>query len=158
MRIWRICRKRHLASAFSGEGARRGSARWNSAGVPIAYASEALSLAAIEYFVHVDSEDMSTDLMAICAEVPIAGTELVKRKDQMLSALPVNWKFENGVTRGIGDEWANRMESLWLPVPSVVIDGEWNMLINPLHSDIAQMKIVETKPFRFDERMFKASR
>ena len=158
MRIWRICRKRHLASAFSGEGARRGSGRWNSAGVPIAYASEALSLAAIEYFVHVDSEDMSGDLMAICAEVPIESAELVERKEQMLSALPVNWRFEIGVTRGIGDGWANRMESLWLPVPSVVIDGEWNMLINPLRPDFLQMKIVETKPFRFDERMFKGGR
>ena len=158
MRIWRICRKRHLASAFSGEGARRGSGRWNSAGVPIAYASEVLSLAAIEYFVHVDSEDMSTDLMAICAEVPIESAELVERKEQMLSALPVNWRFESGVTRGIGDAWANRMESLWLPVPSVVIDGEWDVLINPLHPDISKMKIVEMKPFRFDERMFKTSR
>ncbi len=98
---------------------------------------------------------MSSDLMAICAEVPIESAELVERKEQMLSALAVNWRFEIGVTRGIGDGWANRMESFWLPVPSVVIDGELNMLINPLHPDFSQMKIVETKPFRFDERMFK---
>jgi len=155
MRIWRICRNRHASAAFSGEGARRGSARWNSAGVPIAYTSEALSLAAIEYFVHVDSEDMSDDLMAICAEVPIDHDKIAAQKKQMLSKLGKEWKFDIPSSQRIGNEWANGLKSLWLPVPSVVIDVEWNILINPLHAAFATMKIVQQRPFGFDERMFK---
>jgi RES domain-containing protein len=43
-------------------------------------------------------------------------------------------------------------------VPSAVIDGEWNILINPEYPDAREIKIVETKPFQFDQRMFKGKR
>jgi RES domain-containing protein len=42
-----------------------------------------------------------------------------------------------------------------MAVPSVVIEVEWNVLINPQHAGFAEMKIVQRRPFRFDERMFK---
>jgi RES domain-containing protein len=47
------------------------------------------------------------------------------------------------------------MRSLVLLVPSVVVEGEWNVVINPLHPDAAGMVIERPHPFQFDERMFK---
>jgi len=98
---------------------------------------------------------MSNDLVAICAEVPVSFDAVAERKKKMLSTLSENWKMDIPMTQRIGDEWAQGLESLVLPVPSVVIDGEWNVLVNPSHLDAARIKIVEMKPFRFDERMFK---
>ena len=49
---WRIVKERHVASAFSGEGARIFEGRWNSAGVRMVYCSEHISLAALEILVH----------------------------------------------------------------------------------------------------------
>jgi RES domain-containing protein len=44
--------------------------------------------------------------------------------------------------------------SLALMVPSVPIRAEWNVLINPLHPRINELKIDAPQPFVFDARMF----
>lgn len=43
-------------------------------------------------------------------------------------------------------------------VPSAALRGEWNVLLNPLHPAIGQIKIEEPQPFRFDARMFRQGR
>jgi RES domain-containing protein len=60
--------------------------------------------------------------------------------------------------RAIGDPWIERKGSLALMVPSAALRGEWNVLLNPLHPAIGQIKIEEPQPFRFDARMFRQGR
>jgi RES domain-containing protein len=155
MRVWRICRERHAGTAFSGEGARLTSGRWNSEGVPMAYASEHLSLAALELFVHSDQEDEPQDLAAVEAEVAIGPEVVAGQQAALLKRLGPNWRFDLSATRALGEEWFAAKESLVMLVPSVVIEVEWNVLINPLHAEFATMKIVQQRAFRFDARMFK---
>jgi RES domain-containing protein len=57
--------------------------------------------------------------------------------------------------RQIGSDWIATGRSLALMVPSVVIDGEWNVLINPTHPEATRIKPEQPKPFHFDARMFK---
>lgn len=158
MKLWRICRERHRESAFSGEGARLASGRWNSAGVPIAYASECLSLAAMELFVHLDLEERPRDLVSVLAEAPVDQRDIERQKSALLRKLSRDWRYRLAETQEIGDAWAREGASLVLMVPSVIIEEEWNMLLNPAHEHVSRLKIVEMKPFRFDERMFKAAR
>jgi len=155
MRVWRICRERHAETAFSGEGSRLTSGRWNSEGVAVAYASEHLSLAALELFIHVDREDEPQDLVAIEAELPIEPKTVLKQQSEILKRLGLDWRFDLPTTRGMGDKWFSARDSLVMLVPSVVIDVEWNILINPEHPDFSKLSIVQKRPFRFDERMFK---
>ncbi len=157
MRVWRICRERHAATAFSGEGSRLTSGRWNSEGVPVAYASEHLALAALELFVHVDQENEPRDLVAVEAELVIDPKIIAKQQSEILKRLGSNWRFELDKTRAIGDKWFAAGESLVMLVPSVVIEVEWNVLINPRHPEFATMKIVQKRAFRFDPRMFKVT-
>jgi RES domain-containing protein len=35
MRVWRLCRARHAATAFDGEGARLFGGRWNEKGMAV---------------------------------------------------------------------------------------------------------------------------
>ena len=154
MRVWRICRERHAGKAFSGEGARLTSGRWNSEGVPMAYASEHLSLAALELFVHSDQEDEPQDLAAVEAEVAIGPEVVAGQQAALLKRLGPNWRIDLSATRALGEEWFAAKESLVMLVPSVVIEVEWNVLINPLHAEFATMKIVQQRAFRFDARMF----
>jgi RES domain-containing protein len=78
-----------------------------------------------------------------------------EQKRSILNRLGSNWRYEVSLTRDLGDAWFAARESLVMLVPSVVIEVEWNLLINPRHADFPRMKIVQQRPFRFDERMFK---
>ena len=155
MRVWRICSERYADTAFSGEGSRTTSGRWNSVGVPVAYASEHLSLAALELFIYIDGEDEPRDLVAVEAELAMDPKIVEEQKRSILNRLGSNWRYEVSLTRDLGDAWFAARESLVMLVPSVVIEVEWNLLINPRHADFPRMKIVQQRPFRFDERMFK---
>ena len=69
MRIWRICKETFLDSAFQGIGAKKVGGRWNSRGTALVYASEHLSLAALELLVHLSVDEEPPDLVALWAEV-----------------------------------------------------------------------------------------
>jgi len=156
MRVWRICRDRHVTAAFSGEGARRFGARWNGAGVPMVYTSLSLSLAVVETFVHLEVAGEPDDLVSLEVELP--GDEMGAERVAIRN-LPADWRMVNHpALRIIGAEWAESRRSLVLLVPSVAVGGEWNALVNPEHADAGRIKIIETKPFRFDARMFQARR
>jgi RES domain-containing protein len=151
MKIWRICRERYASEAFSGEGARRFGGRWNSRGVPMVYASASLALAAIELFVHLEPGQMPKDLVSIASELPEGEPELRWE----IAALPANWwSDELGPMREMGDNWVRSKQSLAVLVPSVPIQPEWNVLVNPLHPRIHEIKHESTQPFVFDARMF----
>ena len=152
MQIWRICRARFAGEAFSGEGARRFGGRWNSPGVPMVYASSSLALAAIELFVHLEPNLQPDDLVAIAAMLPKG--EPAQQLEP--GKLPRGWwKNEFGPLRAIGDKWIEGKSSLAISVPSAALRTEWNVLVNPLHPAVREIKIEKPQPFRFDERMFR---
>src|SRR5579862_1519888 len=123
MKIWRICRERHVADAFSGEGARLFGGRWNSRGLPMVYASTSLALAAIELFVHLEPNLIPADLVSIAAELP-EGEQSARWE---VETLPSHWwSDELGPVRELGDMWIHSKQSLAAMVPSVPIRPEWN--------------------------------
>ena len=153
MRVWRICRARHAATAFSGEGARRVSGRWHPAGVPVVYTSLSLSLAVLETFVHLDPSVMPDDLVWIGATLPGDAEDCERIIERELSS---DWRrLDAPELRQIGAEWVRSQRSLALLVPSAVIEGEWNALLNPGHPQAAQIQLEMPRPFQFDARMFR---
>jgi RES domain-containing protein len=152
MRIWRICKARYADEAFSGEGARRFGGRWNTPGVPMVYSSSSLALAAIELFVHLEPNLMPDDLVSIAADLPDG--EPVRNLEP--DKLPPDWWTDDfEPLRAIGDQWIRDKTSLAIKVPSAALRMEGNVLINPLHPKIAELKIEAPQPFHFDERMFR---
>ncbi len=156
MKVWRICRERYAESALTGEGAQLAGGRWNSVGVPMVYTSWCLSLAALEVFVNLDPNNQPRDLAWLAIEAPV--DEQWKRREEkdFISRLPQHWRErDDPETQRFGDDWIRSGRSAGLVVPSVLIEGEWNVLLNPAHPDAKKIRVVERKPFRFDERMFK---
>ncbi len=153
MQVWRICRERHIASAFSGIGAEKVGGRWNHKGLRMVYTSTSLSLASLELFVHLEPNLMPGDLCAVSAIVPEeASTEELAVKD-----LPKNWRDYPAPARlqELGSQWLREQSSFVLHVPSAVNPEEFNLLLNPLHSEITTLGDIESKPFHFDPRMWK---
>jgi len=156
MQLWRITRRPFAATAFSGEGSRLYAARWNPVGVPVVYTAHSLAMAALETFVHLDPSVAPPDLVSIAADVPGDEAQLAQEAEWLRKKLPANWWEPDGAqTRPVGEEWMRSGRSLLLAVPSVVIDGEWNVLVNPLHPDAKKIKVGKPKAFRFDDRMLR---
>jgi RES domain-containing protein len=152
MRIWRICRARYADEAFSGQGARRFGGRWNTPGVPMVYSSSSLALAAVELFVHLEPNQQPDDLVSIAALLPEGEPALRLEPDK----LPRGWWTDDvEPLRNLGDQWIRDAASLAIEVPSAALRIEWNVLVNPLHPKIADLKIDPPQPFHFDARMFR---
>ncbi len=146
---WRIAREKHAATAFSGEGAAKNGGRWNSRGVPVIYASGAKSLAALETLVHLNPP-MPFKYVAIGITFDDAIVEIVPAK-----ALPSDWRVEppSPSSKRIGDAWVIQARSAVLAVPSVLISGELNYLLNPAHPGFNQISIGKPERFTFDARV-----
>lgn len=147
---YRIVKRRFAKTAFSGEGARLNGGRWNSVGVPLAYVAQSRSLATVEMLVHLDSTTPLQKYVLIEAFFPSAIVQSVKLED-----LPANWNRTPAPRslQAFGDAWARSAKSAVLRVPSVIIPGEFNYLINPIHRDFRKLKIAPAAPFRFDKRL-----
>jgi RES domain-containing protein len=152
MDVWRICRSKYAASAFSGRGAEKTGGRWNHKGYAMVYASENLSLAALELFVHVSPGTMPADLVSIRGELP----DSVSIEEIDEAALPDNWRVypAPAALQRLGTEWLLGQTSLVLIVPSAITLLERNILLNPAHPEIKQLRLEAGRPFHFDPRMF----
>ena len=151
--LWRISKRKYVATAFSGEGARRVGGRWNSRGQGMVYTSGTLSLAALEVFVHMEVEDVATMLAWIRLDVP---TE-VKIEYLEVAQLPPDWRNipAPAVLAIMGDNWFRSAATAILAVPSVVIPLEFNYLINPSHPDFVKLAVESPQPFELDPRLWK---
>ena len=139
-----------VAQLLSGEGARLYGGRWNSPGSNAVYLGDSLALAAMELLVHV----RSVDVVAAYRKMPVFIPEpLVAQLDVAL--LPTNWTGSTGrrETQAIGDDWLRTRESAVLQVPSAVVAGETNFILNPTHADMNQIQAGPISEFRFDARL-----
>jgi RES domain-containing protein len=149
VRLWRITRR--AFQALDGEGARLFGGRWNSEGVPVAYTSSTLSLAALEYLVHVQIEDVPADLVSLEIDVPDdVGAEQVHTFD-----LPQDWNQveDHPACAALGDAWPADTGALLLRVPSAIIPHEQNVLLNPRHPEMSRVSVAAVREFAFDPRL-----
>ena len=56
-------------------------------------------------------------------------------------------------SRRVGDDWLVRGDTLVLEVPSVLVPEETNVILNPAHERMREVKIVSTRAFHFDPRL-----
>ncbi len=147
---WRIVKAKHAAGAFTGEGARRFGGRWNSKGTPMVYTAGSQALAALEMLVHLDASDLLKHYRLIPVTFDQSTVKLLAP-----ASLPANWKRRPTpqTVRAIGDEWVRLAQSVVFQVPSVLVPGESNYLLNPIHTDFAKLVIGKPQSFRFDRRL-----
>jgi RES domain-containing protein len=149
---WRLTKTKHLAEAFSGEGARLYGGRWNSAGMRAVYVSETLALAALEVLVHLQAARPLGSYSCIPVDVD---PSLVESLD--IAGLPPNWSDwpVSADVVAIGDRWLQEGRSAVLRVPSTIIPTESNFVLNPLHHEFNRITTGPARPFAFDPRLSK---
>ena len=69
--------------------------------------------------------------------------------------LPNNWRQHPAPVEleEIGTCWIEERRSLLLRVPSAVVKGDYNVLINPAHSEMKGVEIAAVEPYLLDERL-----
>jgi len=151
MIVYRLSRSRY-AGDVSGRGAERTGGRWNNKGTPMIYASVNRALCVAEVAVHTPLGLLPPDYMLTIMDLPDRSISFLS-VDQLRSGWDSFPHSEE--TQRIGDEFVRECRSLALRVPSAVVQGEYNILINPLHPDIRLLAILKKEAFRFDERLFR---
>lgn len=147
---WRITKRRYAASAFDGEGARLYGGRWNSPGKPAVYVSESRALATLEILAGL----RTPVVIPAYALIGVAFDEgLVSSVPD--EALPSDWKIYPPApsTQLLGDQWLRENVSAALRVPSALIPGEFNYLLNPLHPDFSSIRIGKPIDLHLDPRI-----
>ena len=146
MRLWRISDFANL----SGQGGLQGPARWHSQAKAIVYLADHPASALLEVLVHleVSAEDLPDGYQLLAVDVPDAIAF------DTATGLPANWRADGGWTQDAGEQWLNGKRTALLRVPSAIAPHCWNWLLNPLHRDASQARVVETIRAAFDPRLF----
>ncbi|MCG2418588.1 RES family NAD+ phosphorylase [Aequorivita sp. F47161] len=152
MRVFRLSRKKY-AYDLSGKGAAKFGNRWNSKGVKMLYTAESRALAMAEVIVHLSLATLPDDYMMIEIDIP----DSLKIEVLNPQVLDEDWNSNPPKlnTQKIGDSFIYSGDFCVLKVPSTVVNGDFNFLLNPNHSSISEIKIIEIVNFPFDERIFK---
>lgn len=151
MIVFRLSRRRY-STELSGKGAAIHGARWNSQGVELIYTAESRALALAEIFVHLSLAMLPDDFVMVSINIP----ESVSIHSPDKISMPDGWSgfpYSYG-TQEIGDRFVNKRNFCVLKVPSSVVKGDFNYLINPLHPDFDQIRIIDISNFIIDRRMF----
>lgn len=151
--LYRIGKTKRIRD-LSGEGARLFGGRWNPKGTAVLYTSDSTALATLETLVHTRLDLMPRYLSIIVLELPDnLEVNLIATEE-----LPQSWWINPAPPElaQIGEKWSVQQSSVALVVPSAVTPtGEGrNYILNPLHPDFAQVKIVDVSPYDYDQRLF----
>jgi RES domain-containing protein len=151
MIVYRIASCTYI-NDLSGKGAALYGGRWNSKDVHVLYTAQSRSLALLEAVVHLGKLPPAGFCMATI-EIP---DNIAPRLST--GALPLNWFGSPApdALRAIGDRFIRDAKFLALPVPSVIMNEECNILINPAHPDFHRVRVVEWKSVRLDDRLVRA--
>jgi RES domain-containing protein len=147
---WRLVKTRYAATAFDGDGARRYGGRWNSPGTRVAYASESAALAVLEVLVHLQASALLPSYSLASVRFPAALVAALGADE-----LPSAWAEypPPSAAQRVGDGWVREGRSAVLRVPSVVVEGAHNFLLDPAHPDSHQVRVQPVRPFTFDPRL-----
>lgn len=150
IRVWRVTKKKFASIAFNGEGAFKFGGRWNSIGTPLVYTSQSLSLATLEILAGGIQIGLLNSFVTIPASFDSSLVDSIA-----ITSLPREWCDYpySAKTQKIGDSWVKEMKSAVLKLPSTVIKGEFNYLINPLHLDFKRISLEKPEEFIIDRRL-----
>jgi len=151
MIVFRLSKSK-FANDLSGKGAEKSGGRWNSKGTALVYTSNSRALCTTEIAVHTPLGNIPLDYMLVTIEIP----DDISLQEISGTKLSTDWKSfpHSNSTQEMGDKFVADCKFAVLKVPSAVVQGDFNFLINPSLAESARIKILSFEPFSFDERLF----
>jgi RES domain-containing protein len=152
MMLFRLSKTKY-ADDLSGKGAEIAGGRWNSKGTPMIYTAESRALCIAELAMHLPLGIVPKDFSFISFTIPDNIPVFNLPKNQLL----YNWNVypHPNETQEIGDLFVKENKYLLMKVPSVVVEEEYNYLINPRHKLMQKVQVSDLSPFKFNDRFFR---
>ena len=151
MIVYRLSRAKYK-DELSGYEASLDGQSWNSKGTEVVYTAQTRALANSEVAVHIALGILPKDYFMVEIEIP----DSISIDILPESKLPLGWDYLPCLpgSQLIGDMFVKENIFAVLKVPSVVVKGEYNFILNTKHKDFKKIKIINTEPFPFDQRYF----
>lgn len=153
MELFRLTRSKYASDLSGGGGAKFGS-RWNSEGVEVLYTASSRALAMAEVWAHLSLPMFLRDYVMVHLKWTVAKSNLQFIAPEQLDE---GWDF-HPPTRGtqiLGDKFVQQRKHAGLIVPSAVVLGDTNVVINPNHPAAKKLIVVDIQPFHFPKRLYK---
>lgn len=149
MLVYRIGKTKY-ADDLSGAGAKINGGRWNHKSIPCIYTSESRALSLLEYTVNVNIDEIPRALSVTTLEIPDEDILIIHE-----DSLPGNWKKIPipSSTKDFGTRSLNAKVKLAIRIPSSVMPDEFNYILNPLHRNSRNIKIIEIRDLVYDVRI-----
>lgn len=114
------------------------------------YTAESRSLASLEVLVHAENTQVLTAIQWVTIPVQIDESLI-----EVAQSLPPDWRAlpAPASTRAFGSRWVAEARSVALRVPSMIVGGEFNYLLNPHHPDFVKLERGKPISFSFDPRL-----
>ena len=155
--LWRIATDAttYFADDLSGMGAKITGGRWNEINRAMVYASSTRALACLETVVHLNSGGLPLNRYLI--ELQVEDAVWAAAQHETSATLPVGWDAEpcGKTSMDFGTRWLTGRGSALLVVPSVIVQEEVNVLINPEHADAAKITAKKIRRWTYDSRLVK---
>lgn len=151
MEVYRLYRQRY-GDPLSGAGAALRGGRWNAPGTPLVYTAASRALAMAEVLVHLSLGTLPNDYHMATLWLP----DDVPMGRVQPTDLPAHWHDfpPPELLQKHGDAFVHDRQYLALQVPSAVVAGDFNILLNPEHPAFSSVKLLATTPFGFQRRLF----
>jgi RES domain-containing protein len=107
----------------------------------------------METLVHLNASGLPLNRYLVGIEITDAVWSAAETHDA--SSLPVGWDAEPPglVSIDIGTAWLNSNRSALLIAPSVIVQEEFNVLINPRHPDSRSITATKVRRWLYDPRL-----
>lgn len=147
MIVFRIGHKDYAAT-LSASGV---NSRWVSAGKHVIYCAENVPLAFLESMIRRQGVGFNDDFKTVCIAIP--DDLVILSVDEQ--ALDPDWRhpYDYSHCQPHGNKWFDDMRVPVLRVPSAVMPGSYNYVINTLHPDFKQIRIIAVTSLVPDERI-----
>ncbi|MGR3810088.1 RES family NAD+ phosphorylase [Jiulongibacter sp. NS-SX5] len=152
MIVHRITQSKYIDD-LSGEGAKLYGGRWNALGISALYTAQYKSLALLELIVHFNSKAaFKKTYEFISLEIPSKYVYEIEAKN-----LPNNFtETNNQLLWKLTEPFYSQPNYLAMKVPSVLVSGEFNYVLNPRSRHFSKVKVSSKEPAFLDSRLIKA--
>lgn len=153
--VWRIATDTpdYTADDLTGAGAKHTGGRWNRPGNAMLYAAENIALACLETYIHLKAGGLPLNRYLVRLDIPDSVWSAALTMAS--STAPVGWDAvpTGKVSLDHGDRWIASNATALLITPSVIVNEERNVLINPLHPDAKSIRATKLRKWTYDPRM-----